>query len=184
MEVTVIYIVYKELSLNDLHLDLLLQFNRYQEVKRCWRKENDKWVLKDISFIENWDKELLNEIVTEDLTNCIKSGGFVWGAFNSNDDMIAWASLLSEFFGSSKQYLQLMQIHVSYEYRGKGIGKKLFQMCSQKAKQLGAKKLYISAHSSEETHLFYIGLGCTDATEINVKIAEYEPYDRQMEFTL
>ena len=174
----------KELTLSDLYPDLLLHFNRHQEVRRCWRKENDKWVLKDISFTEQWSEEQRKEIVADDFTDCLKTGGFVWGVFNTNNELVAFASLLPDSFGSENQYLQLMQIHVSCEYRNAGIGKKLFNLCAQKAKQLGAKKLYISTHSSEESQRFYNSLGCVDAAEINKRIAEHEPYDRQMEFVL
>ena len=174
----------RELTLADLHLNLLQRFNRYQEVQRCWRMENGNWMLKDISFIEQWDKDLKKEIVTDDFTNCLKSGGFVWGVFDNDNDLIAFVSLLSDFFGCENQYLQLMQIHVSYEYRCKGIGKVLFKLCAEKAKQLGAKKLYISTHSSEESQHFYKNIGCVDAQEVNKKLAEHEPHDRQMEFAL
>ncbi|WMT41278.1 GNAT family N-acetyltransferase [Paenibacillus sp. D2_2] len=174
----------KELTLEDLHPDLLQSFNRYQEVQRCWRMENGEWILKDLSFTEQWDDSLKKEIINDDFTNCLKSGGFVWGVFNNDNELVAFASLLSDFFGSENQYLQLMQIHVSYEYRSKGIGRELFALCSEKARKLGAKKLYISTHSSEESQHFYKKVGCVDAEEINKKLAEYEPYDRQMEFIL
>lgn len=174
----------RELTLADLHPDLLQSFNRYQEIKRCWRKEAGAWILKDSPFVEQWDANLKKEIVSVDFTNCLASGGCVWGVFNPANTCIAFASLLSELFGSEQQYLQLMQLHVSYEYRNLGIGKELFQLCSQKARQLGARKLYISAHSSEESQHFYKRAGCVDAEEINERLAEYEPYDRQMEFVL
>ena len=174
----------KELTLADLHFDLLQSFNRFQEVKRCWRMENGKWVLKDVSFIEQWDDKIKEEIVVEDFTNCLQSGGFVWGVFNEHGHLIAFASLLSNFFGSKNQYIQLMQMHTSYEYRNKGIGKILFSLCVKKAKDIGAEKLYISAHSSEETQYFYTHIGCVDAEEISENIARHEPYSRQMEFVL
>lgn len=53
-----------------------------------------------------------------------------------------------------------------------------------KARIMGAQKLYISTHSLEESQLFYTKVGCIDAVEINKKLAEYEPYDRQMEYVL
>lgn len=174
-----------ELSHSDLAPDLLKHFNRHQEVRRCFRQENGEWVLKDIdAFTEQWDEALREEIVRLDFTNCINAGGIVWAVYDSRNQVIAFASLLPELFGSSKQYLQLMQIHVSYEHRSKGIGKKLFERCADKARVMGARKLYISAHSSEESQLFYTKVGCFDASEINRKIAEYEPFDRQMEYVL
>jgi len=177
-------LVRRELRLKDLFPDLLLHFNRYQDVKRCLRNENGKWILKDVSFVEQWDETLKREIVTDDFTSCLNSGGVVWGVYNERNELIAFASLSSNFFGSESQYLQLMQLHTSYEYRNKGVGKDLFQMCVEKARDMGAKKLYISTHSSEESQLFYEKIGCVDAQEINSKLAEHEPYDRQMEFVL
>jgi len=174
----------KELKLNELSPILLQHFNRYQEVRRCLRKESGKWVLKDIAFTEQWDESIKKEIVAIDFANCINAGGFVWGVFNKNDELIAFASLLADFFGSENQYVNLMQIHTSYEYRGNGIGKDLFKLCAEKARQVGAKKLYISTHSAEESQYFYESVGCVDAIEINEEIAEHEPYDRQMEFVL
>ena len=174
----------RELTPDDLHPDLLLHFNRYQEVKRCLRKENDGWVLKDICFSEQWDKTLKEEIVAADFSHCLNSGGNVWGAFNQSKELIAFASLSSRFFGNDNEYLQLTQIHTSYEYRNKGVGKALFKVIAQKAKDSGAKKLYISTHSSEESQMFYSSIGCVDALEINKELAELEPCDRQMEFVL
>ena len=174
----------RELTENDLSPNLLQHFNRYQEVKRCLRMENGKWEFKDIAFIEQWDSKLKEEVVNVDFVYCLKSGGFVWAVFNENNEAIAFACLLSSFFGNENQYLQLMQLHVSYEYRGKGIGKQLFNLCSEKARNLGAKKFYISSHSSEESQYFYTNIGCVDAVEIDEKLAEREPYDRQMEFVL
>jgi len=163
---------------------MLQDFNRYQKVTRCWRFENDKFVLKDVPFTEHWNDDLKREVVAVDFTNCLKDGGVVWGVFDKDNKLIAFACLLANFFGSTGQYLQLSQFHVSCECRGKGVGKQLFGHVTQKAMNLGAKKLYISAHSSEETCNFYQNLGCVDAMEINKEIAELEPYDRQLEFLL
>ena len=174
----------KELTKNDLNPDLLKHFNRYQEVKRCVRMENGKWVLKDIPFIEEWDDALKKEIIAVDFNNCINTGGVVWAVYNEKNEVIAFACLLSDFFGSENQYFQLMQIHTSYEHRGRGIGKELFKLSADKAREMGAKKLYISTHSAEESQLFYEKIGCVDAQEINGKLAALEPYDRQMEFIL
>ena len=174
----------KKLSKDDLHQGLLKHFNRYQEVKRVLRNEGDTWVLRDISFTEEWDDKLKQEIIDVDFTNCLGSGGFVWGVFNEENYLVSFSCLLSDFFGSEKQYLQLTQLHVSSDYRRMGIGGELFLVAAQKAKELGAKKLYISAHSSEESQRFYERLGCVDAIEINKELAEREPYDRQMEFLL
>jgi ribosomal protein S18 acetylase RimI-like enzyme len=76
-------------------------------------------------------------------------------------------------------------LHVSNEYRNMGIGKELFRICVEKAKAAGAKKIYISAHFSEETQSFYKKIGCVDAIYISKGISEYHPGDdRQLEFVI
>jgi len=135
-------------------------------------------------FIENWDNELKREIVYEDFTDCINSGGIVFAVFYNGNHLIAFSSLLYNFWGSQKQYVQLMQLHISTEYRRLGVGKQLFALCVKKAKEWGAKKLYISGHSAEETQQFYEAVGCVDAKEINDYIANHEPFDIQLEYKL
>ena len=41
-----------------------------------------------------------------------------------------------------------------------------------------------SVHSSKESQAAYAALGCVHAEEINVKLAEEEPCDVQMEYKL
>jgi N-acetylglutamate synthase-like GNAT family acetyltransferase len=89
---------------------------------------------------------------------------------------------MNEKIGSSGQYIQLKFLHVSNGYRHKGIGKVLFNLCVERVKRIGIKKMYISANDSEATQRFYLGIGCKDAEEINQKLLEEEPYDRQMEY--
>jgi len=172
----------KELSFADLTVGLFKDFNRDQEVKKCWRQENGEWTLKDIVFTEKWDTANYR-FLTECLRNTIKSGGTVYGAFEQ-EKLFGFASLENVFIGSRKHYLQLSSIHVSCEYRGGGIGKKLFHLIAVKARQAGAEKLYISAHSAEETQAFYQALGCVDAGEIQAGLAAGEPCDRQLEYDL
>lgn len=175
-------ISYKELTKNEIELSLFSSFNRYQEVKKCWRKENEEWVLKDISFTEQWGLEEY-EYLIECLKNTIETGGTVYGALK-NKTLVGFTSLEKQFFGSKKEYLQLSCIHTSYDNRGKGIGKKLFVLVCEKAKEMGAKKLYISAHSSQETQAFYKALGCVEALEYNESLVAKEPYDCQLEYSL
>ena len=119
----------------------------------------------------------------ECLKNTLNTGGAVIGAFIEGK-LAGFTSVENKFFGSKSQYIQLSSIHVSYERRGKGIGKKLFQMIAQEARDLEAKKLYISAHSSEESQAFYKVIGCIEAKEYNEKLVQAEPCDCQLEYIL
>ena len=175
-------IEFKELSLNDINNNLLDDFKRYQEIKKCYVNNNGKWTLKNNEHIGNWDQEKKHKIISN-FSNTIKEGGFVIGAYHYNK-LIGFSVLLNKKFGKNNNYVELKYIHVSFGYRRKGIGKKLFELCIKKTKDIGIEKIYISANSAEETQNFYLGIGCIDALEINKKAAEDEPYDRQMEYII
>ena len=83
-----------------------------------------------------------------------------------------------------KQYVQLVSFQVSEPYRGIGVGRKLFDKAVETAREYGAKKLYISAHSSKESQAAYNAFGCVHATEIISWIADEEPCDVQLEYVL
>lgn len=86
--------------------------------------------------------------------------------------------------GSRNQYLQLSNLHVSAEYRGRGIGRLLFRAACRRAAELRAERLYISAHSAEETQAFYRALNCTEAEKLMPDLFELEPCDCHLEFRL
>lgn len=172
----------KLLELADLYPGSLQYFNRYQVTKRVRYKDGEQYFYKDDDFIEHWDEQKKRQVI-ESLKGCIISGGIVAGAF-MDGKLIGFANVENKFFGKSAEYLELPYIHVSCEYRGLGIGKKLFRLCCKKARVLGAKKLYISSHPAEETQSFYDSLGCVPAVEINKEIFDKEPLDIQLEFLL
>lgn len=175
-------IEYRQLKLEDCPDDLLSGFNRYQEVTKCWRKEGDEWVIKDDPFVDDWD-DADKRSKTESIRWCIDHGGYVFGAFSVNS-LIGIAQIGGSVFGVENDYINLGRLHVSYEYRNQGIGRRLFNMAGKKAAEMGAKKLYISSHPSVETQAFYKSAGCVHAMEINLSLAEEEPFDCQLECLL
>ncbi len=170
------------LTPEDCHPALLLHFNRYREVKRCWRCENGAWVLKDIAFTEQWDEARKTREVQE-FAECLRQGGAVIAAYDG-PALIGFAAVCGVLFGSRGEYLQLHALHVSYGHRNRGIGKALFREACAVARRAGAGKLYISAHSAEETQGFYRAAGCRDAEEISEELYRAEPFDRHLEYVL
>ena len=134
---------YRRIKESELSVSLFADFDRYQEVNRCWRKEDGEWVLKDIVFNEQWSDSDYRYL-TECLIHTIQTGGVVFGAF-VEERLKGFASVEHEFFGQEKQYLELTSIHTSYDCRNRGIGRQLFTRCVEAARKMGAKKLYISA---------------------------------------
>ena len=164
---------------DNIKAELFSKFKRYQKITKCWRKIEGHWVIKDIAFTEEWGIEEY-KILSSCLKNTVETGGMVMGAF-SDGILKGFVSVEASLFGKNKEYLDLSSIHVSQEIRGNGVGKELFTFAKKWAKEHGAKKLYISAHSSVESQAFYKAMGCVEAEEYSIKHVEKEPCDCQLE---
>lgn len=162
----------------------LKDFDRHQEVRRCWRRKDGQWELKDIAFLEEWEDEDKWEIVRQ-LRQLLEEGGAVFAAFvQGRECPAAFAAVEGTLQGSRGQYAVLHFIYTDRRWRGKGIGKELFRRVCAFARDIHAEKLYISAHSSEESQRFYRGLGCVDAQELIPRLYELEPWDCHIEYLL
>lgn len=173
---------YREIKINELNIDLFHTFQRRQVVTNCWRKENNKWVIKNAPFIDDWGNDEYKELV-RCLTNTIMTGGLVYGAFIEGE-LKGFVSVEGALMGSDLQYMDLSSIHVSQDVRGQGIGKTLFSIAKDFAQKNNAKKLYISAHSAVETQAFYRAMGCREVKEYDAEHVKREPYDCQLECDL
>ena len=171
----------RELTKEDIRPDMLAHFNRYQEVEQAWRGRGGIWAVEDIAYTERWDDAYKAHII-EDFAECLTHGR-AYGAFDG-DALIGFAFYDGRPMGSQGQYLWLVMMHVSYGYRGEGLGKRLFLRCAEAARADGARKLYISASSAVHTQAFYGAMGCVEASEIDAKLAAAEPCDVQMEFAV
>lgn len=175
-------VVYKALYAEEICRELFKDFIRHQIVTKCWRKENGKWIIKDAPFIDDWTEKDY-QILISCLKNTIRSNGFVYAAFYDGK-LKGFISVEPEIFGDERGYCDLSSIHVSEDMRNKGIGRRLFLAAKDWAKQKGAKKLYISAHSAVESQAFYKSMGCVEAEVYHQKHVEDEPYDCQLECRL
>lgn len=115
---------YRKLKKDEIDRELFSTFNRKQIVTKCWRKENNKWVIRDDPFIDDWGEAEYNELVCC-LKNTIATGGFVYGAF-IDGELKGFVSVEGTLMGSEHQYIDLSGIHVSQDARRQGIGKELF----------------------------------------------------------
>ncbi|MBO5484755.1 MAG: GNAT family N-acetyltransferase [Lachnospiraceae bacterium] len=173
---------YRELCLEEIDRKLFENFIRHQKVTRCWRKENNIWIIKNAPFIDDWTEKDYQTLI-DCLKHTITSGGFVYAAFYDGS-LKGFVSVEPVLFGGEQKYLDLSSIHVSEDMRGQGIGKSLFLAAKDWAKKKGAKKLYISSHSAVESQAFYKAMGCVEAQEYDQKHVEQEPYDCQLECEL
>lgn len=166
-------ISFEEIYFYDLSVSMFDHFNRHQEVRLCWRKKNGNWVLENKPGVVEWSKEDIESLV-DDLRITLGSSGIVLGAFIGHY-LVGFASVELDSFGPSYEYMLLSNLHVSYEYRRKGVGKKLFQLAGRTAKTLGAQKLYISVPSCEETRAFFKAMYCMESAYCVRKLLDADP---------
>ncbi len=166
-------------NFNEHSLD---KFNRFQKVTESLKCVDGVYIYIEDDFIRDWD-----------IQKCRGFARYMLGAIQKdadcliaicNDQVVGFGFLGEELFGSENQYINLPMLHVSCDYRGRGIGRKLFYSVCEAAKLRGAEKLYISAFPAKETVVFYHSLGCVPAEEINRVLAEVEPYEIRLEFSL
>lgn len=161
----------------------LVEIDRGEITERIYRFKDGILLLEDCYIdIKGWSEKEVNKFITV-LDDIADRGGYIYGAFNG-DNIVGLVALDNVFFGKNKDYLNLDKLYVSRDSRGKGVGRKLVQICVDKAKELGAKKLYVSSSELENTVNFYQGLGCILATEYIKQMWEKEPEDIHLELTI
>ena len=157
--------------------------DRAEVVDKVYYREDKALVLKPEYFdIQGWppgEPEHYGPI----LLDCFDRGGTFYGAFDG-ETLIGAAVLESRFIGREKDQLQLKFLHVSRRYRQAGLGRTLFEKAVGKARELGARRLYISSTPSENTVRFYLHRRCHVTDDIDAALFELEPQDIHLEFGL
>lgn len=166
----------------DISDGFLDDFTRYQQTTKVYVQESRVFVEQQDSFIDDWDIQQRQKI-TEHLRKTADGGGAVISIMKGGK-LVGFSVIEPEPFGTNDCNLELSYIHVSADYRGQGIGEKLFNPTKEIAKRMGATKLYIGAHPSVETQHFYRKMGCVPAKEIHPAIYDREPRDLQLEVSI
>lgn len=149
----------------------------------AWRELDGERQLVEINYQDlDWPNGY--EYHYSRLKATILNRGSAIGAFDNNGKLLGFATINREFFGKDYSYVLLEQLFITLEYRSKGIGKKLFMLSAEVAKEWKADKVYICAGSAEETIAFYFAIGCKEAVEINKELYESDPRDYQLEYSL
>lgn len=172
-------IQYRDLQTQEIDRELFRTFIRHQKVVDCLRRDGENWVVKADPFVDDWSEEDYKTLITC-LRNTLETGGLVYGAF-CDGNLKGFVSVEAELLPGGQGYLDLSSLHVSEDMRRTGIGRTLFGAAMDWARERGAKKLYISAHSAVESQAFYRAMGCVEAVQYQKKHVEQEPYDCQLE---
>jgi len=157
-------------NFNEKSLD---NFDRYQKVTNVYRPIDGEYKLVYHPFEETWSPEHRREKARE-----ILSGEYMTFGAIENGKIIGELMFVPEL---NDGRMIVESFHVSGECRRQGIGRRLFEAAKAEAKGRGAKQLYISACSAEETVAFYFAMGCYVSKNPIKKYAEDEPCDLQLE---
>lgn len=160
------------LSKTNFCLQSLDLYNRKQNVNKVYRRIDGEYTLVECKYTEDWDL-----IKKRSVAKQISSDEYITYIAIENSKVVGFIGLLRKLKGS---YMILDLMQVSSECRGQGIGRQLFEVGKAEARKAGAKALYISACSSEETIAFYRAMGSELASNPIKEIAEEEPFDLQM----
>lgn len=156
----------------NMNKNSLDNYCRTQNVKRVYRLIDKEYQLIKDEAIMDWSLEKKRIIANE----LLSTKYIAYGAIEEGK-IVGFISVESQLRGE-RLVLEMMQ--VSQEYRGQGLGKKLFEIAKTKAKEMKARQIYISACSSEETIAFYKAMGCKLTDNPIISIAKSEPMDLQM----
>lgn len=164
-------------------LPQLWSIDRAERIERVYVVEGGKLVSKpehhDMRGWPEGEPEHYGPI----LRDCFERGGSFWGAFDGAK-LVGAAVLESRFIGSDGDRLQLKFLHVGRAQRGSGLGRTLFDAAAEKARSLGARSLYVSSTSTENTVRFYLRRGCRVAREVDPDLFALEPDDIHLELDL
>jgi predicted N-acetyltransferase YhbS len=157
--------------------------DRAEVIDKIYYRDGNELVLKSEHYdMKGWppgEPEHYGPI----LLDCFDRGGTFYGAFDG-EKLIGAAVLESRFIGQEKDQLQLKFLHVSRRHRRAGLGRTLFEKAVEKAREVGARRLYISSTPSENTVRFYLRRGCRVTEDVDPALFELEPEDIHLELEI
>jgi predicted N-acetyltransferase YhbS len=132
--------------------------------------------------IPGWHPETV-EKETPLLLDCFDRGGVFLGLFDG-EALVGVGVLESARVGRAGDQMQLSYLYVSRAYRGRGVGARLFEDAVSRAREAGARALYVSATPTENTVDFYLNRGCVLAPEPDPRLLAAEPDDIHLIYRL
>jgi predicted N-acetyltransferase YhbS len=172
---------YQKLTRDQIRL--FSQIDRSETVSHIYVMRDGTLKLVEHDFvIPDWSAAEKQERIAK-LQELYDRGATFFAAFDG--PLLAGLAVLDHHFvKTGKKRLNLAGMWVSCGYRGRSIGRTLFQWAAQEAHKQGAYALYISATPSENTVDFYRNLGCSLANPIDPDLFANEPEDIHLELTL
>jgi predicted N-acetyltransferase YhbS len=161
-------------------IELIWTIDRREMIENIYRLEAGELRLEPHNFdVPGWPSDEPAK-TTPHLYEAFDRGAIFFGAFDGG--ALVGNSILDVLWRRpSGDLLQLMRLHVSRDYRGQGVGVRLFELAREAARARGARGLYISSAETENTVRFYQGRGATLLATPDPELFAYEPKDIHME---
>lgn len=152
----------------------LKDFDRRQDVRRIWKRQEGGYALADAPYTMDWSEERKAEVARSLCADgCIAYKALCGGK------IAGFVSVLKEL-DEGRMILDIIQ--VDRAFRGCGLGRRLWETAVAEARRAGARGLYLSAFCAEETIAFYTAMGARQAIRPIESIAQAEPCDLQLEY--
>lgn len=164
-------------------IELIWTIDRREIVEGIYVLERGALVLKPAYFdIPGWEPGAAEHSLPR-LTLMFDRGGAFWGIFDG-DQLVAELVVDTLRLGAQAELVQLAMLHVGRDYRGQGLGLRLFALARSIAHDSGARGLYISATPSEHTVDFYLRRGAVVTPTPDPALLALEPDDIHLECAL
>jgi GNAT superfamily N-acetyltransferase len=173
--VIAVALAYRELRREEF--DLLATIDRAEQIDGHYDVDEDGTLrlIADDFQAAGWYETELDTYVSR-LSSLHDAGGTVLGTWDG-DALVALASLDVRAVSASPPVLKLDMLYVSASHRHRGIGRRLVQMIADRARDLGATALYISATPTRNTVEAYLDMGAVLAVPPDPHLLALEPDD-------
>jgi predicted N-acetyltransferase YhbS len=168
---------YRQLTRGEI--ELIWTIDRREIVERVYRLEGGELRLEPVYFdVQGWPADTLQ--MAPLLYEVFDRGGPFFAAFE-DDQLVGVAVLDTVWRGARSDLLQLEFMHVSRDYRGQGLGERLFEQARSAARGRGARGMYISANPTENAIRFYQRRGSVVMALPDPELFALEPEDIHLE---
>jgi len=164
----------EELSAGEL--DRIREIDRSEQARFKYVYDHGELRPVEINHdIPAWSDAMVAEL-KEMLAPKLAAGGVLLGALD-DERLVGAAVLGGERIGRRSDQLQMAFLYVSNGYRRRGVARALMDEVCRRARERGARRLYISAAETESAVGFYLDYGCRLAESVDPALFALEPTD-------
>lgn len=159
-------------------VDVIASIDRSEHVDTMWSVDDGVLSSENVAIdVPRWDLQSASShsvpALVEDLRPLLDRGAVLLAAYVN--DEVAGVAIVEERFEDDIAWLAFL--HVSRPFRRRGIGAALWNGAVGRARDAGARSMYVSATPSGSAIGFYVSQGCAVVTHPNPDLLAKEPDD-------